>query len=81
MTLQQEPKVVYIEPQSIQYSKEEWFEDVRSKSDSIRSKNAAACSVRMFELYCKHEGINQENWIKQCQYWIKGGMLEAYVFH
>jgi len=55
--------------ESVQYSKDEWLEDIATNSK--RTKKSADCAIRMFELYLKHEKINQENLMKQWQIWSK----------
>lgn len=52
---------------SIHYSKDDWLEDIGT--NSIKSKETAKYSIRMFELYFEYEGINPDSEIKKWQVW------------
>lgn len=59
------------------FSKYDWFEQVFRKSESLRTANVAKASLRMFELFCKSEGLTESQIIQRYQALAKEGDIRS----
>jgi len=59
------------------FSKYDWFEQVFRKSESLRTANVARASLRMFELFCKSEGLTEPQIIERYQALAKEGDIRS----
>ena len=53
------------------FSKYDWLEQVRRSAGSLRSVNVAKASLRMFELFCKNQGLTASQMIERYQEMLK----------
>ena len=53
------------------FSKYDWLEQVRRSAGSLRSVNVAKASLRMFELFCKNQGLTESQMIESYQEMLK----------
>jgi len=51
------------------FSEEDWLNKLERKSDSTRTRKAAKTSLKIFDLFCKSQGLSREQVIKQYLIW------------
>ena len=59
------------------FQKEDWIKRLYRKSESVRTERVAKASLKMFELFCKHEGTTEEKQILEYQELQKEGDIES----
>ena len=60
-----------------EFSKSDFLNRMYRKSESIRTKNVAKTALKMFELFCKNEGLTETQIITMYQAFVKEGDIRS----
>jgi len=60
-----------------QYSEKEWLVDLFTPSESSRTVIVAKTSLKIFDIFCKHQGVSREQIIKKYQKWFKPDKIDG----
>ncbi len=63
--------------QKQEFSKNDWFDKMFRKSESYRTEKTARVSLRMFERFCKYEGLTEPQMIEIYQAYVKNNDVRS----